>query len=203
MYCSKTPILGIALAVAALCSLIAVPAAFAHCDTMDGPVIEAARAAIETGNLNHALIWVPAEDEAEIRAAFENTLIVRKLTPQAQELADKYFFETLVRLHRAGEGEPYTGLKPAPEHPDPAIAAADSAIRSGEPELVAKLIDEVVHHSIQEAYERVRSERYLDENDVKSGRAYVSAYVAFIHLVERIHSAATASGNEHSGVELH
>ena len=104
---------------------------FAHCDGMDGPVIQAARKALETGNVNPVLMWVLKDHEGEIKNAFQKTLAVRKLNPPAKELADMYFFETLVRIHRAGEGEPYTGLKPAGRALDPAIPAADiSGIRS-------------------------------------------------------------------------
>lgn len=87
--------------------------ASAHCDGMDGPVVKAARAALETHDPRLVLIWVQKKDEAEVRQAFQSTLAVRDLSPEAKELADRYFFETLVRLHRAGEGAPYTGLKPA------------------------------------------------------------------------------------------
>ena len=86
---------------------------FAHCDGLDGPVVKVAQKALETGNVNLVLIWVQKKDEGEVKKAFQKTLAVRKLNPQAKELADMYFFETLVRIHRAGEGEPYTGLKPA------------------------------------------------------------------------------------------
>src|ERR1051326_7561606 len=105
--------------------------AIAHCDGLDGPVVKAAQKALESGNVNPVLIWVLKKDEGEIKKAFQKTLAVRKLNPQAKELADMYFFETLVRIHRAGEGEPYTGLKPAGRDLEPAIPAADKAIESG------------------------------------------------------------------------
>lgn len=85
----------------------------AHCDGIDGPVVGAAQKALETANVNLVLIWVQKQDEPAMRKAFEKTLAVRKLGSSAKELADLYFFETLVRVHRAGEGAPYTGLKPA------------------------------------------------------------------------------------------
>ena len=73
-------------------------------------MIKAAQKALEMGNGNLVLIWVQQQDEAEIKEAFQKTLAVRQLSPEAKELADRYFFETLVRVHRAGEGAPYTGL---------------------------------------------------------------------------------------------
>ncbi|HSG65930.1 MAG TPA: DUF6448 family protein, partial [Gammaproteobacteria bacterium] len=83
--------------------LLSTTHAHAHCDTLDGPVIEAARVALATADPNPVLIWVQAEHEPEIRAAFEQALDVRSLGASARELADTYFFETLVRLHREGE----------------------------------------------------------------------------------------------------
>jgi len=48
--------------------LLAPPAARAHCDTLDGPVVLAARKALETGKVNPVLAWVPAA-EAHARPA--------------------------------------------------------------------------------------------------------------------------------------
>jgi hypothetical protein len=113
----------------------------AHCDTLDGPVVEAARHALAADDVTPLLKWVPIDDEQLIRTAFQNTMAVRKLGGQARKLADMYFFETLVRIHRAGEGAPYTGLKPGAEV-DPAVALADRALESGSADkLVGVLTD--------------------------------------------------------------
>lgn len=115
---------------------------FAHCDTMDGLVVKAAQKALETGNVNFVLVWVQPNDEAVIKDAFNKTLKIRKLNNEAKKLADMYFFETLVRIHRAGEGAPYTGLKPAGTEVEPGIKAADEAIEKGSPERVVKELNE-------------------------------------------------------------
>jgi hypothetical protein len=95
---------------AAATALVQAPArtAGAHCDTLDGPVVVDARAALAAGDVTEVLKWVQAGDEPEIRAAFDRTLAVRAAGGAALELADTWFFETLVRVHRAGEGAPYT-----------------------------------------------------------------------------------------------
>jgi Family of unknown function (DUF6448) len=82
-----------------------------HCDTMDGPVVSAARKALEAEDVNFALAYVPESGEAEVRSAFEKVLRACKADQAAREVADLYFFETVVRVHRAGEGAPYTGLR--------------------------------------------------------------------------------------------
>jgi hypothetical protein len=111
----------------------------AHCDTMDGPVVKAAQAALEKGNVTPVLKWVKPPQEADVRAAFQKTLAVRGLGREARDLADQYFFETLVRLHREGEGAPYTGLKPAGAV-EPVVAAADKALEAGSVEELTREI---------------------------------------------------------------
>jgi hypothetical protein len=172
-------------------------AAWAHCDGLDGPVVNAARNALESGNVNHVLIWVRSEDEAEIRAAFIETTSVRQLEPAAQALADRYFFETLVRVHRAGEGAPYTGLKPAGRDLGPAIPAADAAIVSGSDAALVQLLSEEVQHGLRAHYEEVIERKGFATDDVAGGRAYVEAYVPYIHYVESLYEAATRTAMGH------
>jgi hypothetical protein len=117
----------------------AAPFVFAHCDTLDGPVVKTARIALEKKDITPLLKWVRPSDEKEIEEAFNRTLEVRKQSTAAKELADMYFFETLVRIHRAGEGAPYTGLKPG-EAIDKAVALADKALESGSVDKLAEVL---------------------------------------------------------------
>jgi hypothetical protein len=174
----------------------AVGRAYAHCDGMDGPVVKAAQQALATGNVNLALIWVQANAEVEVKKAFERTLAVRRLGPTAQELADLYFFETLVRVHRAGEGEPYTGLKPAGRDLGPAIPAADKAIESGSAEPLAKMLTDAAGVEVRERFKTVRAHRSYTTNDVAGGREYVKSYVEFLHYVEGLYAAVHGSAHE-------
>jgi len=162
--------------------------ASAHCDTLDGPVVAAARQALDTGNVNLVLIWVQQRDDAEIRNHFQRTIAVRKTGAQARELADMYFFETLVRLHRAGEGAGYTGLKPAGRIAPP-IAAADKSLESGKLEGVAKLIFERMEQGLHRNFEDMMEKRKYNPSDVDAGRAFASAYVEYTHYVERLYDA--------------
>jgi len=171
--------------------------ALAHCDGMDGPVVKAAQKALDTGNVNLVLIWVQKADEVEVRKAFDQTIIVRKLSPDANALADRYFFETLVRLHRAGEGAPYTGLKPAGRDLGPAIPAADKALEAGSVEPLLKLLSDAVQAGTGELFKHVMAKKNFDKNDVEAGREYVKAYVEFVHYVERIYQAAKNPAHGH------
>lgn len=171
--------------------------AVGHCDGMDGPVVTLAKRALETGNVNLVLGWVRAEDEAEIRRAFEHATAVRKLGPQARELADRHFFETLVRVHRAGEGAPYTGLKPAGRDLGPAIPAADRALEDGSIDKVVALLAEAIRKGVHEHYHVAIRRKAFDVNDVQASRAFVEAYVPYVHYVERLWQAATGAVHGH------
>jgi len=190
--------LGITAALAFCAGIWMLPAAaIAHCDTLDGPVVMTAKAALEKGEVTPLLKWVRKEDEKEIQQLFKKTLEVRKQSKEAKELADMYFFETLVRIHRAGEGAPYTGLKPAGTV-EPAVAGADRALESGTVEELVKLVNEAAARGIRERFARVVETRKHADHTVEAGRGFVAAYVDFTHYVERIHMDAVAgSGHVH------
>ena len=166
---------------------------FAHCDSLGGPVIIAAQKALETNNIKLILLWVSQKDEAEIKKAFDKTIAVRKLNPQVKELADMYFFETLVRIHRAGEGFAYTGLKPASTDFGLAIPAADKSIVTGKLEPVAKLLTNTIHEELNEKFKHVTEKKKYDTDDIDAGREYVEAYVKYIHYVEGVYQASKSS----------
>ncbi len=168
----------------------------AHCDTLDGPVVAAARTALDKGDATPVLKWVRKEDEQQIKKAFEETLGVRGLGAQAKKLADMYFFETLVRIHRAAEGAPYTGLKPAGQV-ESVVAAADNAIKNGLADDLAKEISSLVTSGIHQRFERLMQTKKRMDETVPSGREYVEAYVEFVHYVERLHNDALGAAANH------
>lgn len=188
--------------------VISVPGAVsAHCDGMDGPVIIMAQKALETGNVTPVLIWVPKKDEAEVRKAFQDTLEVRKLSPKAKEIADMHFFEMLVRIHRASEGEPFTGVKPAGRDLGPTIPAADKSIETGKLEPVAKLITGKIHEGLHARFEAVMAKKNFKPEDTQAGREYVEAYVKYLHYAEKLYEMAAmpAAGHAHGtpGADAH
>jgi hypothetical protein len=165
--------------------------ALAHCDGLDGPVVNLARQALAKGDVKIILPWVAAEKESEIRKAFDLTMAVRGKGEKERELADMYFFETLVRVHRAGEGAPYTGLKPAGLDLGPAIPAADKALETGNPQELVKLINGKVHDGIHKYFVAAREKKSHAGESVEAGRDYVEAYVPYLHFVERLYESAT------------
>ena len=187
----------IVLAFAFTAVLVGPRRGWSHCDGLDGPVVRAAQEALNTGNVDLVLIWVQKRDEAEVTKVFQKALAVRKLNPEAQELADRYFFETLVRIHRAGEGAPYTGLKPAGRDLGPAIPAADRALERGSVEALLKLMTETSEDGLRGHFHAALSKKRFQSDDVQGGRAYVEAYVSFVHYVEHLYEAARQRAEGH------
>ncbi len=167
-----------------------------HCDTLEGPVVMTAKAALDKNDVTPVLKWVKKEHEREIRDVFKNTLTVRKLSPEARKLADMYFFETLVRIHRAGEGAPYTGLKPG-EAVEPIIAEADKALEKGSVDDLVNHVTDAVAKGIRERFTHAKETKKNANQSVDAGREFVQAYVVFTHYVEGIHEAAKKTVHGH------
>lgn len=176
----------------------------AHCDTLDGPVVQDARKAVATREITPVLKWIKPKDEKTVRAAFKKMLAERTKNPEA---AEQKFFSTLVKIHRAGEGAPFTGLKPA-DAIEPAVAEADRALASGSADALVKLVADNVAEGIAARYKRAAEAYKHKDESVAQGREFVEAYVAYTHYVERLNQDATGRGahGEHSGqgvVEKH
>lgn len=159
-------------------------AADAHCDTMNGPVIIDAKNALKNNDVTIVLKWVKKEHESEITSLFRKTAALRKTSPEAKEIADRLFFETLVRIHRAGEGAPFTGLKETEVEQN--IQEADHSIETGTAD---KLIDATTHRirrQIARRFQRVLEAKKSMNSGVEQGREYVDAYVQYVHFIEAL-----------------
>ena len=177
--------------------------AWAHCDSLDGPVARDARVALDKKDPTSVLKWVKKEDEGQIREAFQLALAVRAKGEEAKTVADRYFLETLVRVHRAGEGEGFTGLKPAGSV-DPGIAAADEALRSGSATELARRLASAIEEGVRRRFALALERSKRSGESVDAGRSYVEAYVDYIHFVERVDELARhGASHAHPEPEAH
>jgi hypothetical protein len=188
-------------AIIAVGVLFGVQSAQAHCDSLDGPVAKAVQKALDNGNLNPVLAYAPATAEAEIRAAFEKSRKVRALSAEARGLADQAFMETVIRLHRAGEGAAYTGLKPAGIDYGPVIPAAEHAVETGDLAKLKAVLVEKIEHALNERLAHVRElqKASLEPKtaaEVPHSRERISAELGFITFAENLHQAALGKGTE-------
>ena len=166
----------------------------AHCDSEDGPVAQAVQKALESGNINLVLPYAPASAEGELKATFTEARKVRALGPDARKLADRLFLETAIRLHRAGEGAAFTGVKPAGINYGPMIPAAERAIEAGDVQAVKAVLLEGIDHTLGERLAQVRELRKVTSepanyNQVAAARERISAELGFITFAEGLRQA--------------
>jgi hypothetical protein len=165
-------------------------------------VAKAAEKALDSGNVNPVLAYAPVSAESEIRSSFDAARKVRGLNSDARALADRSFLETVIRLHREGEGAPYTGLKGAGADFGPVIPAAEQAIESGDLAKLKAVIVEEIEHALAERFAHVRELKNVSREprtvaEVPHARERISAELSFITFAETIRQAAMGKGAEH------
>ncbi|MFW7414434.1 DUF6448 family protein [Demequina sp. SO4-18] len=156
----------------------------AHCDTADGPAVTSGRKALDTGNINYALKWIPADGEAELREVFDKAIEVRTLGTDAADLSDRLFLETLVRIHRMGEGVAFTGIQAPGTEVDPVVTAADEAIRLGTDAALLPMVPTDRRAELDKRFLAAMEVKDFDVDDVVAGRRYLAAYVDFFKYAE-------------------
>jgi hypothetical protein len=166
---------------------------------MDGPVVLAAKRALDAHDPTLALPYVKQEGEHEVLAAFERTIAAHNGDPKVNELADLYFFETVVRVHRAGEGAPYTGLKPAGLGFGPVVPVAERAIETGSPDELIRVLTDKVRREIVERFGRAMDlKRHADE-DLATAREYVEAMLGLEVWSHKLYNCASAGPHDEHG----
>lgn len=182
-------------------TLFSASQAFAHCDSYDGPVIKDALKAFKQNNVSLVLKWVNAEHEQEIKSLFDKTVKIKKTSAkEISQIIETHFLETLVRLHREGEGEPYTGLKPAGSV-TPVIQMADASIENKSADILVTKLKAHIEKDIREKYQLVQELSKTKDESVEKGRAYVAAYVSYTHTLEGLEAAL--KGHEGHSAEKH
>lgn len=170
-----------------------------HCDTLDGPVVKAAKKALEAKNVNLILPWVQQDGEEELKEAFKKTLHVRELGPEARDLADYWFFETSVRVHREGEGAPYTGLKPAGLDWGPVVARAEEAIENGNSDVVIGFMVDTVKEALQDRFNRAMATKGYNEANVGAARNHIQEQLGFVLFSHHLYAYIKGGGEHQEG----
>jgi hypothetical protein len=170
-----------------------------HCDSLDGPVVKAAGEALAAGDVDLILPFVPADDEADLRDAFDLVLKARAAGGEAAAVADRWFFETAVRVHRAGEGAPFTGLKPSGLDVGPAIPAAERALVTGSPTELTDLLCASLRHQVEHRLAHVMELKPPAGATVAAAREYVEAMLGLEVWSHQVYRQLLAAPHEHAG----
>ena len=174
-----------------------------HCDSLDGPVVTAARNALDAPDVDLILPFVHADGAEEVRDAFDKTMKARALGAEARDVADRWFFETAVRVHRAGEGAPFTGLKPAGLDVGPVIPAAERALESGATDELVDVLCASVRDQVAERHERAMRLKTHADDSVEGARAYVEAMLGLQVWAHSVYKQVMAAPHAHAGGHVH
>jgi hypothetical protein len=166
-----------------------------HCDSLDGPVVRAARRALDTGDVTVVLPFVPQVAEKDVIDAFDKVVQARRPSAICREVADRYFFETVVRLHRLGEGAPFTGLKPEGLDVGPVIPLAERAIESRAPAELEEALVTTVREELARRFHHLDHLRAGADRGVDGARAYVGAMLGLQVWSHGVYQAAKATGH--------
>ena len=159
-----------------------------YMDSMSGPLVKAAEKALEMENVKFVLPYVSSQDEEELKDAFEKTLLVRELSSDAAELADYWFFETAVRLHRKEENKSYTGIKSSGSDWGPILPKINQAIDSENPDELLNFLSNFIGEDLNGRFEEVISKKDYDPNDVEEAREYINSLSEFIKFTSKLYN---------------
>lgn len=159
--------------------------ASAHCDSYDGPVIKDALKALEQQNVELVLKWVEPKYDEIITDKFNQTLKLKGSNEEVNKILRTHFLETLVRLHREGEGASFTGLKPA-NSMTPMVEMADNSLEKNDINYVVNAVNSHLTEVLKERFAKAIELSKTKDNSVEQGRAYVEAYVEYTHTLEAL-----------------
>jgi hypothetical protein len=161
-------------------------------DLGEGPVIKAARRALKTGNMNYVLVWVPEESEKKLKNLFEKTFCEQRAGKDGQNIAIGWYFETVSRLHCAGERALFTCMKNAGPDESTVILKAERAIETGDEKEIAEFVPKNYEDDFRHRFRDVMEKKNYAMNNVTAGRVYVAAFIDFIRYLH--HTSASIPG---------
>jgi hypothetical protein len=174
-----------------------------HCDAIDGPVVRAAMKALEAEDVTIILPYVQKKDEEEVRRAFARVIPLRKDGALSREVAELHFFETVVRVHRAGEGEGFTGLKPAGLSAGPVIPVVERAIEAGSPEQLVQTLTGMVEEATREKFSRMLELQAQSTKSVDDAREYVEAMLGLQVWAHKLYLGVHTPPHERRSIAGH
>ena len=155
-------------------------------DITKGLVMDAAKMALDTGNVNYVLIWVPEASENKLKNLFDKTVCEHRDRKDVQDIALDWYFETVSRLHRSRKRVLYTFMKPDGLDESQIFQKVERAIEIGDVEELIGDIPYTKEGDLRQRFRHVMDKRNYDVNNIAAGRAYVSAFIDFIIYVHNL-----------------
>jgi hypothetical protein len=156
-------------------------------DEMQGPVVKAAKMALETGNVNYILIWLPEESENTLKNLLEKTCCTRSSRMNMKNRAYDWYFEMVNRFFNIGRPRDNLTIRGGLAE-KPLDLKVDKAIESGNFEEIRDIIPVTHEADAKQRFLHVMNMRNYPVNNIAEGRAYVSAFFDFNRYMHDLYS---------------
>ncbi len=116
-----------------------------------------------------------------------------KAGKDAKEVADDWFFENTIRLHRAEKEHRTPGMKPAGLSEGPVVPRAEKAIETGDPKESIGFILKTVEDDLTHRFHHVMEKKKYDVNDVAAGREFIEAFIGWVVYSHHLYMSVTSA----------
>lgn len=156
----------------------------------NGPVMSAAKKALETGKAHHILIWIPEASENTLKNLLEKACCERRIQTDGYDHIIDWYFATVRRFHSVGYGPRNLNISLKTLEEKTIISLVERACESGNFEEIAMVIPDIPAGELRQQFNDVMKKRNYDVENIAAGRVYVSEFTDFIAFVNRSRSGS-------------
>lgn len=156
----------------------------------NGPVMRAAKMALETGNVDYILIWVPEESANTLKNLLEKTCCERTTRRKARNHSVEWYMQTINRLHSEYFRPHDLNISTKTAEERRTILQVEKACETGNFDEIATVMQVTSDEEIRRRFNEVLDKSDYDVDNIAAGRAYVSAFTDFIACVNSSRSGS-------------
>jgi hypothetical protein len=151
-----------------------------------GLLMRAARRALETGNADHILIWVPAGSENTLKNLHEKACCEHTIRTGRKNPAADWYYRKACCFHASWCG-PHD-LDSAAKTPEgkKIISLVEQACESGSLAEITMVMPATAREKLQQQFDDLRQKQTFSPEDICAGRRYVEALSGFTALVKEL-----------------
>lgn len=156
----------------------------------NGPGMDAAKKALETGKAHHILIWIPEELKSTLKNFLEKACCERNTRKNVHGHAVDWHFQTIHRLQSLYYGPHNLNITTKEPEEKAIILLVERACEGGNFEEITTVIPDTPTGDMPQRFNDVMKKKNYDVENIAAGRVYVSAFTDFIVFVNNLRSGS-------------
>ncbi len=145
--------------------------------------MSAAKRALDTGNAQYILIWIPEESENTLKNLLEKVCCEHNIQKDVHDHIVDWYFKTVNRLHSVYCGPRNLNLSTKAPEEKKIIFLVEKACESGNFKEITTVIQDTPDGEMRQRFNDLMKKRNYHVENIASGRLYVSAFTDFIAFV--------------------